>query len=110
MVGCSTSLTVTLNPAVVVLLSCRVPVTTTGVVPTTKNEPEGGALVTTPQLPVIVGAKLTTAPHRPGSFACVMSVTPSVQGEKAQNGSAVAMERLHPPVMVPTSAPASSTT
>ena len=36
----------------------------TVVVPTGKNDPEGGVHVTVPQFPVVVGAgKLTVAPH-----------------------------------------------
>jgi hypothetical protein len=42
--------------AAVTVPSCLVPVTVTIVVPIGNNEPEGGSLVTTPQLPVKVGA------------------------------------------------------
>jgi hypothetical protein len=35
----------------------------TEVVPTGKNEPEAGAHVTVPHVPVVIGAKLTIAPH-----------------------------------------------
>jgi len=44
----------------------------TVVVPTGKNEPEAGEQTTAPQVPVAVGAKLTTAPHWSGSFGWVM--------------------------------------
>ena len=45
----------------------------TVVVPTGKNEPEAGELVTGPQIPLMVGpAKLTTAPHWFGSFGTVI--------------------------------------
>lgn len=47
-----------LGPAVVVQ--------DTGVVPTGKNDPEPGLQFTVPQPAVVVGAKLTTAPHWPG--------------------------------------------
>src|SRR5262245_14079725 len=50
------ALTVTVNELTVIVPSCLVPLTVTVVVPTGKNEPDGGALVTTPQLPVKVGA------------------------------------------------------
>lgn len=47
-----------LGPAVVEQL--------TGVVPFGKNDPEAGLHDTVPQPAVVVGAKLTTAPHWPG--------------------------------------------
>src|SRR5262245_55528701 len=50
------ALTVTVNELAVIVPSCLVPVTLTVVVPTGKSEPDGGLLVTTPQLPVNVGA------------------------------------------------------
>ena len=50
------ALTVTVNWATVIVPSCLVPLTVTVVVPTGKSEPEGGSLVTTPQLPLKVGA------------------------------------------------------
>ena len=50
------ALTVTVNELVVIVPSCLVPLTVTVVVPTGKSEPEGGLLVTTPQLPEKVGA------------------------------------------------------
>src|SRR5262245_56068704 len=50
------ALTVTVNELTVTVPSCLVPVTVTVEVPTGKKEPEGGLLVTTPQLPVKVGA------------------------------------------------------
>src|SRR5262245_30043319 len=50
------ALTVTVNGLEVIVPSCLVPWTVTVVVPIGKNEPEGGVLVTTPQLPVKVGA------------------------------------------------------
>src|SRR5262245_2468217 len=49
------ALTVTLNELVVVVPTSLVPLTVTVVVPTGKSEPEGGLLVTTPQLPLNVG-------------------------------------------------------
>jgi hypothetical protein len=49
------ALTVTLNEFVVVEPSILVPLTVTVVVPTGKSEPEGGSLVTRPQLPLKVG-------------------------------------------------------
>jgi hypothetical protein len=66
--GASASLTVTvklhIGPTDVVQV--------TVVGPTGKNEPEAGVQVTVPQLPVVVGAKLTLAPHWPGSLFTVM--------------------------------------
>src|SRR5262245_36649439 len=50
------ALTVTVNELTVIVPSCLVPLTVTVVVPTGKSEPEGGSLVTTPQLPLKVGA------------------------------------------------------
>src|SRR5215510_15029937 len=50
------ALTVTINVFVVVEPSCLVPLTVTVVVPAGKREPEGGSLVTRPQLPLKVGA------------------------------------------------------
>jgi hypothetical protein len=61
-------LTVTVN----VQLDPCVVLHVTVVVPTGKKEPEAGEQATAPQVPVVVGAKLTTAPHWFGSFACVM--------------------------------------
>jgi hypothetical protein len=48
--------TVTEKGLTVVVPSCLVPLIQTVVIPIGKNEPEGGSLVTTPQLPVKVGA------------------------------------------------------
>jgi hypothetical protein len=66
-VGALVSLTLTLNeqlgPAVVVQF--------TGVVPTAKKDPVAGVQVTVPQVPVVVGEKLTTAPHCPGVLLTV---------------------------------------
>src|SRR5262249_24358303 len=50
------ALTVTVNELTVIVLSCLVPLTVTVVVPTGNKEPDGGVLVTTPQVPVKVGA------------------------------------------------------
>jgi hypothetical protein len=50
------TVTVTEKGLAVVAPSCLVPLTQTVVIPIGKNEPEGGSLVTTPQLPVKVGA------------------------------------------------------
>jgi len=44
----------------------------TVVVPTRKNEPDAGVHFTVPQAPLVVGAKVTTAPHWFGSFDVVM--------------------------------------
>jgi hypothetical protein len=67
-VGGCVSFTVTvklqLGPAVVVQL--------TVVVPFAKNDPDAGLHVTVPQPALVVGAKLTTAPHWPGSLPTVM--------------------------------------
>src|SRR5713101_475794 len=67
--GASLSRTVTLKLQLAPLLSVQV----TGVVPTGKNDPEAGLQVTGPHIPLVVGgAKLTTAPHRFGSFTWVI--------------------------------------
>ena len=66
--GLSLSLTVTANWQVCPL----VVETLTVVVPTGKNVPDAGALVTVPQLPVVTGEKLTTAPHWPGVMLTVI--------------------------------------
>jgi hypothetical protein len=67
-VGASVSLTVTvklqLGPTLVVQF--------TVVVPTAKNEPEAGVQATVPQPLVVLGAKLTLAPHWPGPLATTM--------------------------------------
>ena len=58
--GAWASFTVTLK----VLVAPEVEVVVTVVVPTGKNDPDAGLVVSTPQLPVDVAAgKLTIAPH-----------------------------------------------
>ena len=66
--GACVSCTVTVKLQVVPI--CDVQVTV--VVPTGKKELEAGEQVTVPQVPVVVGAKVTTAPHWFESLACVM--------------------------------------
>src|SRR5262245_8228633 len=66
--GASVSMTVTVKLQLVPVPLPQVTV----VVPTGKNDPEAGVQLTVPQLPVTVGAKLTIAPHWPGSFGTVM--------------------------------------
>jgi hypothetical protein len=68
MTGACVSLTVTVNEQ----LDPCVVLQVTVVAPTGKNEPEAGEHATSPQVPVVVGAKLTIAPHWFGSFGCVM--------------------------------------
>ena len=62
------SVTVTVNehigPTVVVHV--------TVVVPTGKNDPPAGVQTTVPQLPVVVGANFTAAPHCPAVAGVVM--------------------------------------
>jgi hypothetical protein len=58
-IGASVSLTVTVKPQ----LGPAAVEHVTLVVPTGKKEPEAGEQVTVPQPDVVVGAKLTAAPH-----------------------------------------------
>ena len=62
--SCTVTLTEQVGPAVDVQV--------TVVIPTGKNEPEGGEQVIVPQLPLAEGEKVTTAPHWFGSFVLVM--------------------------------------
>src|SRR6185503_9192269 len=72
-VGACVSLTVMVNEHVDEVPSSLRPVTTTVVVPTGKNDPEAGLALTTPQLPVKVGAgKLTIEPHWFEAFVAVI--------------------------------------
>jgi hypothetical protein len=67
-VGASVSCTVTVNEQ----LGPEVVPQVTVVVPTGKEPPEAGVQVTVPQLPAVVGEKVTIAAHWPGSFGTVM--------------------------------------
>jgi hypothetical protein len=72
-VGACVSFTVTVNEQVDEVPSSLRPVTTTVVVPTGKNDPDAGLALTTPQLPVKVGAgKLTIEPHWFEAFVAVI--------------------------------------
>ena len=73
--GFSSSFTVTLKVHTSVLPAASVAVMVTSVVPTGKILPEAGTLenVTPGQLSVAVGAKVTTASHRPGSLLTIIS-------------------------------------
>jgi hypothetical protein len=102
-VGQLTGLTVTvkeqLEPAALVQV--------TVVVPTKKNEPDGGEHVTAPQTPVSVGAAYDTiAPHCVGSLSWdIFGGQVSVQGAV----SSVVIVKHHPPAMLPISPAESST-
>src|SRR5690242_7213526 len=67
-VGGTVSLTVTVKLQFVPLAVVQVTV----VMPFAKNEPEGGNEITAPQLPLVVGEKLTTAPHWFGAVETTM--------------------------------------
>ena len=62
--GLSLSVTVTVNWQVCPL----VVETLTVVVPTRKKLPDAGTLVTVPQLPVVIGEKVTIAPIDPAYY------------------------------------------
>src|SRR5262249_59330722 len=78
MLGACTSLTVTVNEQ----LSSEADSQLTVLAPTLKNEPEDGEQLTLPQPPTAPGdGKVTTAPHRSGSFGRTTSAEQvSVQG------------------------------
>ena len=90
-VGACVSLTFTvklqLGPVPVVQL--------TVVVPTGKNEPEAGLQLTVPQLPVVLGAKLTFAPHWPAAFG-----TTILAGQVIVQASITVTVKLHEDVLL----------
>src|ERR1043165_1804526 len=104
--------TVTLKLQLVVWPSGRMAVAVTVVGPTWKKEPEGGFTATTPQFPLRVGSgKVTIVPQNPGELvARMLPGQLSAQAWAQQDGSAVLIVKRQPPLIFPTSAPASSYT
>src|SRR4026209_460749 len=78
MTGFSTSGTATVNEQV----GPNELLAVTVVVPTGKNDPDGGLLLTVPQSPVIVFVKVTIAPHWPTAFVVTMFV-----GQMSEQGT-----------------------
>jgi hypothetical protein len=105
-------LTVRSKPHVVMEPPDVVAVLVTCVVPIGKSEPEAGAVLRVPQVPLTpVGAKLTVAPHTPGSASVLkLAGQVSVQAWTQQAGVWVVMVSCQPPLIFPTSPLASSTT
>lgn len=90
-VGASVSLTVTVNPQ----LGPAAVEQLTLVVPTGKKDPEGGEQVTNPHPAVVVGAKLTFAPHWPGAL-----LTTIFDGQLIVQASATVTVKLHEAVLL----------
>src|SRR5258708_4407161 len=82
MLGGSMSRTVTLNVQLLALPLASGAVQTTGVTPVAKNVPLCGShtTITPGQLSVTVGAKVTVAPHTPGSVPVVISAGQVITG------------------------------